>query len=176
MILRDTSQILIIVCRSARLRFEPRIMNKSYGEPKLYVNVPLFFIWTRNQRQGPLQDLVFNFGPFKKINKKVLFRNCEMLEPKLYMSDHWIVSDNDGILMWIDDQRWPLQQSCFSTESNGENEYKCFLWNYIYDRTHLCFDDHWIVLFKIIIFRSKILDDRHHRTNLDIYDHVGKIC
>jgi len=54
-----------------------------------------------------------------------------MLEPKLYMSDHWIVSDNDGMFMWIDDPRSPLQQYCFSTESNGENEYKRFLWNYI---------------------------------------------
>jgi hypothetical protein len=46
-------------------------------EPKLYRNVPwmmpykveIVFMWIRNSRWLPPQDLIFNIGPDRKINK-----------------------------------------------------------------------------------------------------------
>lgn len=51
-------------------------------EPKMYMNVPwmmpykveIVFMWIRNSRWLPLQDLIFNIGPDGKIDKAFSYR------------------------------------------------------------------------------------------------------
>ena len=114
-------------------------------EPKLFINghwmVPykagIFMLSGLITNMTVKTELDFNIGSnsIGKWIKSFVFEIKNMIEPKLYMNGHWMVSCKVGIFMWTRKPRCPLLQDKFNIGSFGGKYWMkiILIWN------------HWII-------------------------------